>query len=296
MGSNSDHSMPALPRFEDNEAALERLVQDHPEVTEAARSLSQHGFAIVDVGFETETLDAVEAYTLKSMGASARIHNGWARNISVRKLATDQRILTILKRLYGREPIPFQTLNFKFGTQQRTHSDTFHFNSAPERFMCGVWVALEDINADAGPLHYYPGSHRLPVLKRRDLPGAQDYNAYEDFVAETLAAKGFERKTATLKRGQAFIWSANLFHGGSKRINPNATRLSQVSHYFFEDCAYYTPQDSNDDGDAFCIREPYDFARKRFVTSNAKHLPGRASLRTKVLARLNVLLRRTPRG
>ena len=28
--------------------------------------------------------------------------------------------------------------------------------------MCGVWVALEDITEDNGPLHYYPGSHRLP--------------------------------------------------------------------------------------------------------------------------------------
>jgi len=28
--------------------------------------------------------------------------------------------------------------------------------------MCGVWLALEDIDADNGPLIYYPGSHRGP--------------------------------------------------------------------------------------------------------------------------------------
>ncbi len=37
-----------------------------------------------------------------------------------------------------------------------------HFNSIPQRFMCGVWVAMEDIAPDNGPLHYYPGSHKLP--------------------------------------------------------------------------------------------------------------------------------------
>ena len=32
----------------------------------------------------------------------------------------------------------------------------------PEGFMCGVWVALEDMDMDNGPLVYYPGSHQLP--------------------------------------------------------------------------------------------------------------------------------------
>ena len=59
---------------------------------------------------------------------------------------------------YGREPLPFQTLNFRVGTQQEPHSDAFHFNSDPPGFMCGVWVALEDIDEASGPLVYFPGS------------------------------------------------------------------------------------------------------------------------------------------
>jgi ectoine hydroxylase-related dioxygenase (phytanoyl-CoA dioxygenase family) len=30
--------------------------------------------------------------------------------------------------------------------------------------MCGVWVALEDMSEGAGPLEYYPGSHKWPIL------------------------------------------------------------------------------------------------------------------------------------
>ncbi|MFX6869154.1 phytanoyl-CoA dioxygenase family protein, partial [Acinetobacter baumannii] len=37
-----------------------------------------------------------------------------------------------------------------------------HFSSLPTGFMCGLWVALEDITINQGPLHYYPGSHLLP--------------------------------------------------------------------------------------------------------------------------------------
>ena len=35
--------------------------------------------------------------------------------------------------------------------------------------MCGVWITLEDVSKDSGPLFYYEGSHRLPYLSARDL-------------------------------------------------------------------------------------------------------------------------------
>jgi len=43
------------------------------------------------------------------------------------------------------------------------------------------------------------------------------------------------------RQGQALIWCANLLHGGSLQNNPTLTRWSQVTHYFFDDCVYYTP-------------------------------------------------------
>ncbi len=34
-------------------------------------------------------------------------------------------------------------------------------------------------------------------------------------------------------------------HGGTKQLDPDRTRWSQVTHYFFDDCAYYTPMMSD---------------------------------------------------
>jgi hypothetical protein len=71
-----------------------------------------------------------------------RFQDAFVVNDDVRELAINEQILTIINKLYGRKCFPFQTLNFRIGTQQHIHSDAVHFNCHPERFMCGVWIAL----------------------------------------------------------------------------------------------------------------------------------------------------------
>ncbi len=182
-----------------------------------------------------------------------RIQDAWTFNEHVKEIAASQYIMDKLRLLYRRRPIPFQTLNFNVGTQQRTHSDMIHFSSMPERFMCGVWMALEDVHEDNGPLHYYPKSHKLPFYSMSDMyvkgsaskkmkNGYMDYtDFYEDFITAVIDSQGLEKKTLTIEKGKALIWSANLLHGGEKINQPGSTRHSQVTHYYFEDCVYYTP-------------------------------------------------------
>lgn len=61
-----------------------------------------------------------------------------------------------------------------------------------------------------------------------------------------MEAKGASTKTFEARKGQALIWCANLLHGGSPQINGAMTRWSQVTHYFFDDCIYYTPAFSDE--------------------------------------------------
>jgi hypothetical protein len=41
------------------------------------------------------------------------------------------------------------------------------------------------------------------------------------------------------------IWAANLLHGGSRQTDPDLTRWSQVTHYYFDGCCYYSPMESD---------------------------------------------------
>jgi ectoine hydroxylase-related dioxygenase (phytanoyl-CoA dioxygenase family) len=181
-----------------------------------------------------------------------RIMDAWHLSANVKQVALNPRILAILEELFGRKPLPFQTLNFPFGTQQAAHSDTIHFDSIPQDFMVGVWVALEDMDMDNGPVCYYPGSHKLPRVTMQTIGVEADSSNYsphyEDAIRDLVKREGLEPEYALIKKGQALIWAANLLHGGAEQRDMSRSRYSQVTHVYFEGCRYYTPLMSSDPG------------------------------------------------
>lgn len=273
-----------------------------PASEKLVRDFAEHGYVVIDPGIDLALLDRITNIDLRpAFQTSQRIQDAWKTSEAVKQVALAPKVLDVLRLLYGREPVPFQTLNFPKGTEQKTHSDTIHFHSEPSGFMCAVWVALEDIDQDNGPLHYYPQSHRAKILdynelgigkglppvgpagratflgapaprsrssigrlfarvgrwlsrklrKRTSSTGAtyegaaggspELYVQYEDTIAALMKAHGFERREVSVKKGQALIWAANLYHGGSPIRDKSRTRHSQVTHYYFDGCMYYTP-------------------------------------------------------
>ncbi len=222
-----------------------------PEHQELARRFHDDGFLVLDDVVSEEEGEQLKAsvaplYTDEAEGPRSRyrVQDAWRDGIEpVRALAGHARVLEVLRALYDRRPIPFQTLNFRHGTQQPAHADTLHFTCLPRGFMCGVWVALEDMTPDNGPLLYYPGSHRLPDIDYLGVDPSQ-FEAYQDEYL-TLLERRFERREFCARRGQALVWAANLWHGGTPIKKAGATRHSQVTHYYFEDCFYFAPQNSH---------------------------------------------------
>lgn len=232
------------------------------ETRRIARCLEVDGFAVFDfpdAEFE-KVADEIKSklkgrfdwdfwfQTGHAAGAGLRLQDAWQFDDNVKRIACNRQVIDLLSRLYGRCAWPFQTLNFPVGTQQHYHTDSVHFSSIPERFMCGVWTALEDIDEDRGPLVYYPGSHRWPVYTNEHIgfcaTGAArsiSQTTFEPLWEALVEQLGVKPYHFLPKKGQALIWAANLLHGGSRQNSAALTRWSQVTHYYFEDCAYYTP-------------------------------------------------------
>lgn len=274
------NTLPGVPKIES--PLFEKLFEDcDDELQRVARALHTNGFALID--FPEPDFPSLAESIIAKLGprmpldafrvgsaSGPRVEGAWRDVPEVRRIAANEGILHLLSRLYGRRAFPFQTLNFPVGTQQPPHTDSVHFSSMPERFMCGVWVALEDIHPDAGPLMYYPGSHRLPTLTNEHVGFAAHaarsvptQAVYEPMWRALVEACGLKPAHFLPKRGQAVIWTANLLHGGSGQADLNRTRWSQVTHYYFEDCSYYTPMHSDPAYGRIAFRQVEDIANRQ---------------------------------
>ena len=275
----------------------------HAEDKAFVKGYANEGYAIFDPKISSSTIDAlVETMSpqfAKLTNGDNRIQDAWTFNKYVQEVAGSEVVLDKLRLLYRREPWPFQTLNFPVGSQQKTHSDMIHFNSIPERFMCGVWVALEDITHDNGPLHYYPGSHKLPFYDMLDLgvkasetmEMKKSFMAYagnyEIFIEEMVKALKLQKQVLNIKKGQALIWSANLLHGGETILRPGASRHSQVTHYYFDNCVYYAPRMSDIAINKIYIRDMVNIKTGEKVQS--KYFDQRVKPQTKLFLQLQTV-------
>lgn len=231
---------------------------------EAAKSLHYNGYCVLETEESHELIDSLNEGIFNHLkkdnpklnpdfyhyNSSPRIIEGWKHIPSIVELANNKNVLDFLKVMYERDPLPFSTINFLKSSEQPLHSDYMHFSSIPERYLCGVWFALEDIHKDSGPLAVVKNSRELPILSIDDL-GLEipkntrhlksNYTIYEDAVRNIVEDNNLTKEPATLKKGQCLIWAANTLHGGSPINNPSLTRKSLVVHYHFSGCEYYNP-------------------------------------------------------
>lgn len=246
------------------------------------RAFQDRGVLVLDLGIESSVIDGVVDYHQHIWSDAPgrrppvfdpnRTQDAWQDCVAIHQLATHPRVLGALRSLYGREPRPFQTLNFPKGTQQPTHSDSIHFNCEPFGLMCGVWVALEDVGPDQGPLEYYPASHKLPFIDFSHIgvkAHPKNYHQYEKHIESFIGRKKMTRELGVVSRGQVIIWSANLLHGGSRQADINRSRHSQVTHYYFQGAKPWRPMFSDERRRYFVPNWiPYDFRSGRWGRLN----------------------------
>lgn len=248
-------------------------ILEHSNLTEDQKKLCsnfyENGYVIVDLNLKDDDIspilhDMYDALNNDSTVFHAdhftytdakRIFEGWKQSDHIANLTLHPKLIDTLNTLYGREPFPFSTINFIKGSNQPLHSDVVHFHTIPNLWMCGVWVALEDVDETNGSLKIVPGSHKWQVYEYNNLKlphpdtiengEAVTYKEYETFIESLVQNNGIDPYVVKLKKGQALIWAANMLHGGSNIegvTDLNKTRLTQAIHYFFGGCEqYYHP-------------------------------------------------------
>ncbi len=166
----------------------------------------------------------------------ARLMDFHNQSVAAKRIILHADIVAFLGHVFRDRVVAMQTLTFWRGSEQWTHQDFAYVVSRIPSHLAATWVALEDVHPDAGPLEYFPGSHRLPVF---DFGNGMFYThessrsdvEFRDFLEGEAARAGLPLHSFAPKKGDVLFWHAGLAHRGGKVTDGGRTRLSLVTHY-----------------------------------------------------------------
>ena len=253
-----DAALPWLDRESSNDKlhAHDFFTEIHGNDQQSLLDWSVNGYAILRNYIDLKQIDSINNEIEKVISSKAvpwkyphsrRLMNVIHENNNIRELLRNDHLASTLEMLLGKKAELFQSINFIDGSQQKAHADSIHMTTFPLGYLIGVWIALEDVGPDQGPLFFYPGSHKLDYVLSEEIDtgdnylllGKNAYNKYEAAIDELIKRNNFPKVEFHAKKGDVLLWHANLLHGGSKIINPELTRKSMVLHFFARDVIRY---------------------------------------------------------
>lgn len=242
----------------DAQAQLTLRAAGDAELERIGASMIDDGFVVLPGAIAPERCELVVAQFdeyLAGLGADVENHKDAAGRLlrvvnfhlsaeKAAEVATAPNVMRVLDFLFGEEAAVYSSLYFEYGTQQPIHRDSPFFETFPRNYFFGVWVALEDISPDAGPLMYHAGAHRFDcdphsiydvVAERMGATATREElinEALEQYYGEVIRATDVlgAPLRAPLKKGDVAIWHPQLPHGGSPANDQSLTRRSMVFH------------------------------------------------------------------
>ena len=224
---------------------LDRAEVDLDKLSPEQRAWRENGCLILP-GFIPD--DLIERYCAIRGQVSHR--QGWTSSTpymdvpEIRDLCLYKPLTDMLEHLLG-EPVGLHlNLTGWVSTERDWHQDDYLNPPIVNGHYAGVWTALDQIQPDAGPFEYVPGSHRWPIIRQAKVLEQLGYANGDDpswpWASERLLTPFFEREIASsgLKterflgaRGDVLIWHSRLVHRGSLAERPHAERRSMIAHY-----------------------------------------------------------------
>lgn len=247
-----------MPWFDrpDAEEFLEKIYQQgliNSNEKDSLVGFLKDGYMIIENAFEDSFLQKINheldevirtKYQGYEYGSSKRIEHLHLKYKNVEKMWLNQNCRRYIDMIFQSQSRPCQTLTFIFGSQQDAHQDTVHLTPFPAGYMCGLWIALQDIEEGSGELLVYPGSHREKRIRMVDHECEKVNDNWDEFGQRivpiwTKMVSKYKEFRYLPKKGTALIWHENLLHAGSARLNPDLERRSLVIHYFADGAVGY---------------------------------------------------------
>lgn len=163
---------------------------------------------------------------------------------AMRRLLLSPEIVEPVEALIGEAVGLHLALTGWVSTERTFHADAYLNPPDVGEHYCGVWIALDEISPDSGPLQVIPGSHEWPGPTREEVLSRLEPHERESpdwpriaerFITEEWEAE-IERRGAPLfsfiaGKGDVLFWHPHLVHRGSAPVVPGMRRPCLIAHF-----------------------------------------------------------------
>lgn len=153
------------------------------------------------------------------------------------KILTNKKITNILNKIYNRKKFDMvMSMLFDQNAGTPAHQDCYYLDSLPHGNMTAAWIALEDINIQAGRFYVIPKSQNLNIKLTKD--EIKNPNKYEEKIEKLIKKKKLKIKAPFLRKGSVLFWNSGTIHGSLKTINKLYSRKSFTCHFIPSDLKF----------------------------------------------------------
>ncbi len=240
------------PQPEDTKTRIERMPMS--ELSDLQRQWREDGVVVLrnflPQGLRQAYCEERERMLPRNRSKRDNFWGGWHHpypymdSPALKALALHRPLTEVLREVIGDELGVHLALTGWVSTERNFHQDTYLNPADLWSHYVAVWMAMDDIHADAGPFQFVRGSHTWDVLRRDKLlayltPEERDKPNWPSFTQEwvsqaceaEIAKRGAKVEEFIPKGGDVLVWHSNLVHRGSQPRNPKLLRKSLICHY-----------------------------------------------------------------
>ncbi len=189
----------------------------------------------------------------------------YSGNTATQELSFNERLMLYFQWKFAELPILRIQTGGLYSRGTRSHHDALYIRCNPKDTEIRVWVALEDVHPDSGPVYFVPRSHSLisktleeEVLNEcpqfREVLAQQRGSTTEGQFARAfapiagyaqrkmelaIAKTGLPKMIPALRKGDAVLFSLDLVHGTAARVNKTLTRKHLILSWCALSASWY---------------------------------------------------------
>jgi hypothetical protein len=224
---------------------LENCQDIKPATNEIRKNLLDNGYVIFPKLIPDDLCNIYWENRIKDFNNGIGCHKemDYITTDYIKNIGTYQPLLDILDQsLEGEVGLHLNLTNVR-STERMWHQDDYLNPDYISGRYIAAWIAVDDINSNAGPFEYVPKSNKWGRITRTQISQEYPYEYHntdwtrttQERVAEFYDSEIKKRNEKVIpflgKKGDVLIWHGWLIHRGSKPINPEIFRPALILHY-----------------------------------------------------------------